>query len=146
MGKKLIILTDWESKSDYQNLKAEIEKDISCAESFTYLFCIKKAKEVEDLPHIPKVHYISKKDFSLFGKLKTIHLKKLLQKRESGILIGASEINSLLYRRIIKNTKLISIGIEKEKPPYFKISFKNTDLKSGGFFIKINNYLTKIEL
>lgn len=146
MGKELIILTDWTDKSDYQKLKTEIEKVISSADSFTYLFCIQKAKEVEELPHIPKVHYISKRDFSFFGKLKTIELKKILQKKDSGILIGTSKLDSKLYKRVLKKSKLISIGTEKESLPYFNISFKDTNLKGDDFYKKINNYLTKIQL
>lgn len=146
MGKNLIILSDWKSKSEYQKLKAEIEESITSVTSFSYYFCIRKAKEVEELPHIPQVHYISKKDFSFFGKLKSIQLKKILQNKESGILIGASELNSSLYKKVIKNAQLISIGIEKDNFPNFSISFMNTDVKEGNFYSQINNYLTKIQL
>lgn len=146
MGKNLIVLSDWTSKSDYQRLKTEVEENIPTGASFSYLFCIQKAKDVEELPHIPKVYYVSKKDFSLFGKLKNLQLQKILQNRDSGILIGTSELNTSLYKRVMKNTQLISIGIESKNPPDFSISFKNADLKNGDFYKKINNYLTKIQL
>ncbi len=146
MGKRIIILTDWQSKADYQKLKSEIEQEIAHADSFTYLFCIRNAKEVEELPHIPQIHYISKKDFSIFGKLKPLELKKLLQKRDSGILICTSELCSSVYRKVLKSAQLISIGIEKERLPHFNISFKDTDIKGKNFYKKINNYLTKIQL
>ena len=146
MGKKVIILTDWKSKADYQKLKSEVEQIISHADSFTYLFCIRNAKEVEELPHIPQVHYISKKDFSIFGKLKSIELKKILQNRESGILIGASQITSPLYKKVLKITQLISIGKDNEDLSHFNISFKVTNTKEDNFYKKVNNYLTKIQL
>ena len=146
MGKKLIILSDWKSKSDYQQLQSEVEGNISGVDTFFYLFSIDKPKIIEELPQIPSVYYFSKKDFSLFGGIKTPTLRGLLINEKDGILIVAKEKTSSLLKKILKNSKLMSIGMVKETLPKFDLSFKDTQLKQGEFFKQINNYITKIQL
>lgn len=146
MEKKLIVLADWKGKSEFQQLKTDVEDCIQNGNTFFYLFCIDDHKLIEGLPHIPSVSYLSKKEFSIFGKLKTPMLRALLINEGSGVLIVAAEKPSKLLLKTLKNSKLMSIGMEKETLPKFDISFKNSELKDGKFFKQINNYLTKIQL
>ena len=146
MDKKLIILADWKSKSDFKQLKSDVEDHISGVDTFFYLFCIKDHKLIEELPQVPSVSYISKIDYSFFGKLKTPMLRGLLINEKSGVLIAATENASPLLIKTLKSSKLMSIGIEKEALPKYDISFKDVDLKNGDFFKQINNYLSKIQL
>ncbi|HZH86566.1 MAG TPA: hypothetical protein VFD77_04565 [Brumimicrobium sp.] len=146
MEKKLIVLADWKGESEFQQFKTDVEACIQNGNTFFYLFCIDNHKLIEGLPHIPNVSYLSKKEFSMFGKLKTPMLRALLINENSGVLIVAAEKPSKLLLKTLKNSKLMSIGMEKETLPKFDISFKNSELKDGKFFKQINNYLTKIQL
>lgn len=146
MEKKLVILSDWKNKSEFQKMKSDVEEQISRVDTFFYLFCVDNPKMIEELPQIPSVYYLSKKDFSIFGGIKTPALRGLLINEKSAVLIVATETTSPLLKKTIKKSKLLSIGMMKDALPRFDISFKDVDLKDGKFFKQINNYLTKIQL
>src|SRR5690554_7688921 len=82
MEKKLIILSEWKGKTEFQKLKSNVENHIDEVSSFHYLLCLKNAKMIEEVPKIPSVDYYTKKDFSLFGKVKNPTLKDLLTRSE----------------------------------------------------------------
>jgi|SRR5690554_309372 len=146
MEKKLIILSEWKGKTEFQKLKSNVENHIDEVSSFHYLLCLKNAKMIEEVPKIPSVDYYTKKDFSLFGKVKNPTLKDLLTEEGNSILVVAVETPFSLLNKTIKNSKLMSIGIEMEILPKFDLSFKDSKLEQGNFFKQINNYLTKIQL
>jgi hypothetical protein len=146
MVKKLIILSEWRGKPESQQLKTDVENNISGVASFFYLFIVQNPKLIEDLPQLPSVSYLSKKDFSIFGKIKTPMLRGLLINEKSGVLVVATDKVSALLKKTLKNSKLISIGIEMETLPKFDLSFKDTEFKEGKIFKQINNYLSKIQL
>ncbi|HLV42347.1 MAG TPA: hypothetical protein VKY37_08715 [Brumimicrobium sp.] len=146
MGKKLVILSEWKDKTAFQQLKNDVENQISGVDTFFYLFTVENPKIIEELPQIPSVYYLSKKDFTLFGLIKTPSLRGLLINEKSGVLIVTMVNTSVLLKRVMKTSKLMSIGMMSESLPKFDISFKDTELKNGKFFKQINNYLTKIQL
>lgn len=146
MGKKLVILSSWKGKDDFQHLKSTLEKNITGNNTVFYLICVDQPKLIEELPQMPSVNYLSKKDFSLFGKIKTLELRGLLINEKNGVLIVAMEESNSLLNKVIKHSKLMSIGMDKESLPRFDITFKGAELNSGVFFKQINNYLTKIQL
>lgn len=145
MEKELLVLSEWKDKSSFHQLKKDIEENILHKGQVDYLFCIRKAKEVEELPKVPHVFYLSKKDFNLFGKLKNTQKRELLH-NNSKVLIAALDKNSNLIKKTIKNANLLSIGIHNENLPTFDMAFRNTQLENGKFFKQINNYLKKIQL
>lgn len=142
MRKKIIILSDWESKENFKKLKSEAETLIQFEATFSYLFCVKNHKLIEELPQLANVIYISKKDFSFFGKLQTPVLKDLLiHNPKESFLVIASESPSKLLLKTLKFNQLMSIGIAMKSLPQFDVSFKNTTLNQGKFFQQMNNYL-----
>lgn len=146
MKKKIIIISNWKSKDDFQQLKANAEQNISDVASFYYLICIDNPKKIEDLPQLPSIYYLSKRDFTILGKIKTPMLRGLLLNESKGVLITAMEEETPLLNKILKQSKLMSIGMEKETLPSFDLSFKDSQLLGGKLFKQINNYLTKIQL
>ena len=146
MKKKIIIISNWNSKEDFQKLKANVENEIKNIDSYYYLLCLDNPKEIEKLPQIQGVYYLSKKDFTFLGKIKTPMLKALLINQKEGILVVALERQSSFLTRILKHSNLMSIGMEKETLPNFDLSFTNSKLSGGILFKQINNYLTKIKL
>ena len=113
MKKKIIIISNWKSKDEFQQLKSNVENNISGVESFYYLACIDDPKKIETLPLISSVYYLSKRDFSIFGKIKTPLLRGLLMKESAGLLIAAIETETVLLKKVLKHSKLMSVGIEK---------------------------------
>src|SRR5690554_1328213 len=116
MGKKLVILSSWKGKDDFQHLKSMLEKNITGNNTVFYLICVDQPKLIEELPQMPSVNYLSKKDFSLFGKIKTPELRGLLINEKNGVLIVAmerseehtSELQSrphLVCRRLLEKKK-----------------------------------------
>lgn len=146
MKRKIVVISNWKSKTHFQQLKKSVESHITDVTSFFYLCCVEKPKAIENLPHIPNVYYLSKKDFSLLGKVKTDNLRAVLLKEGTGFLIVAMEEQTSLLTKTLKQSKLRSVGVEKESLPDFDLSFKNTESIDDNFFKKINNYITKIQL
>lgn len=146
MKKKIIVISNWKNKDDFHQLKANVENNLENIESFYYLLITENPKKIEDLPQIPNLYYLSKKDFSIFGKLKTPMLRGLLMNQKEGILIAAMENESVLLKKVMKFSNLMSIGIEKETLPNFDLSFRDSQLIGGKLFKQISNYLTKIQL
>lgn len=146
MKKKIIVISEWKNVVDFQQLKANVENNISNVESFTYLFFVQNSKVISELPKVSSVSYISKRDFTLFGKIKTPGLIEVLNKENEGVLIVAMDSPNGLLKKVLKHSKLMSIGMERESLPNFDLSFSDSQLEGGKFFKQINNYLTKIQL
>jgi hypothetical protein len=144
--KKVVILSEWTSEGDFQQLKSSAEKNISDVETFHYLCSTKKSLKSEDLPKISNLYYLSKKDFTLFGKIKTPFLRELLINNSKGVLIVAMEKRSQLLGKVLRHSKLRSIGMEKDNLPDFELSFTNAQLVDGKLFKQIDKYLNKIKL
>lgn len=146
MKKKLIVLTEWLDEKQFYQLKLEVEKNISNVNEFVYLVWVNKHKIIEVLPEINGVNYLTAKDFSLFGKLKNKAVESQLKTNPSTAIIIALEQEKKFIKRVLKNTKLTTIGIHNISSFEFDLSFTETTLKEGDFFRKIDNYLTKIQL
>lgn len=146
MKKKLIVLTEWLDEKQFYQLKLEVEKNISNVNEFAYLVWVNKHKTIEVLPEINGVNYLTAKDFSLFGKLKNKAVESQLKTNPSTAIIIALEQEKKFIKRVLKNTKLTTIGIHNISSFEFDLSFTETTLKEGDFFRKIDNYLTKIQL
>jgi hypothetical protein len=67
-------------------------------------------------------------------------------KESAGLLIAAIETETVLLKKVLKHSKLMSVGIEKENLPNFELAFKNSQLLGGKLFKQMNTYLTKIQL
>lgn len=146
MKKKLIVLTEWLDEKQFYQLKLEVEKNISNVNEFAYLVWVNKHKIIEVLPEINGVNYLTAKDFSLFGRLKNKAVESQLKTNPSTAIIIALEQEKKFIKRVLKNTKLPTIGIHNISSFEFDLSFTETTLKEGDFFRKIDNYLTKIQL
>lgn len=145
MKKKIIIISEWKSENEFQQLKASVEGNITDVASFYYLLTVDNPKSIEELPQKENVYYLSKKDFNLFGKIKTPKVGEFLTDSKSVLIIAMEKENSLL-KKVLKHSKLMSIGIEKETLPKFDLSFTDSQIAGGKLFKQINNYLTKIQL
>src|SRR5690554_6535540 len=121
MGKKLVILSSWKERDDFQHLKSMLEKNITGNNTVCYLICVDQPMLIEELPQMLSVNYLSKEDFSLFGKIKTPELRVLLINEKNGVLIVAMEESNSLLNKVIKHSKLMSIGMDKESLPRFDI-------------------------
>ncbi|PWH87175.1 DUF6913 domain-containing protein [Brumimicrobium oceani] len=145
MKKRIIIISEWKSEKEFQQLKNNVERNISSAESFYYLLTVNQPKSIAELPQIEQVYYLSKKDFNLFGKIKTPKLTEVLS-TSKGVLIVAMEKDNSLLKSVLKHSKLISVGMEQETLSKFDLSFSDSSLSEGKLFKQINNYLIKIQL
>lgn len=143
MKKLIVILSKWKGKNAFQLLKSQVESNLLGDYEFAYILLINKADNKEELPYIPNVRFIGKKDFSFFGKLKNSAIIDLL-KNNIGFLICADDSGDKMNNKVLKYSKLKSIGIAAPQLPDFDIAFKNASLDEGGLFKQINNYLAKI--
>lgn len=146
MKRKIIVLTEWFDEKQFYQLKQEAENNFSNAEEVSFLVWVNKSKELESLPKIDGVNYLTKKDYSFFGKLKNTAIKSMLKNNSSTGLVIALEKEKPFLKRILKNTSLKTMGIESDSSLKFDLSFSETTLKGGDFFKKLDKYLTKIQL
>ncbi len=145
MKKEIIIISEWKNENEFQQLKSSVEGNISNVTSFYYLLTVDNPKSIEELPQKENVYYLSKRDFNLFGKIKTPKVGKFLMDSKSVLIIAMEKENSLL-KKVLKHSKLMSIGMEKKTLPNFDLSFTDSQLSGGKLFKQTNNYLTKIQL
>lgn len=145
MEKELLIVAEWKDKQAFHLLEKQVEENISHSGTTHYLFCLSSKKEIENIPKVPQVSFVTKQDFSLFGKFKSTKKQQLLADKRKVLIVAFDESTSLL-KKVIKNTQILTVGIESEKLPTFDVAFKNTELKNGKFFQQLNNYLNKIKI
>ncbi|MFA5573559.1 MAG: hypothetical protein WC994_00750 [Brumimicrobium sp.] len=145
MEKMGIVYLNWQGLDEFQRLQSDIERTISQISSFIYIIRTKNPKEAEQLPKIDRVIFITKKDFSVFGKLRNKRIIEILNNEKMGIVIFASTIHDNFFKRILKTSKLKSVGIENSDLPDFDLSFKNIEKIDDNYFQQINKYLSQIQ-
>lgn len=147
MVNEVVIYDVWKSLEDFEKLQSLAEKNLSQVKTFSYLLFVKHKKQAENLPRIEGVYYLNKKDFSIFNKVKSQVVKDLLKNNNSKVLIVGSVKSDSIFKKVMKNTNLVTVGMENGILPNraFTIMHENGMIDKS-YFEKINKYLIKFKL
>ncbi|MCO5268695.1 MAG: hypothetical protein M9897_07360 [Brumimicrobium sp.] len=141
MGKHIVVLCSWTGKETFKKLTHELESNMVGGHSFTYLIGVEKKENLADIivtdTHLP----FTKKDFTLFGKIKNPDIRLALHNKNGVLLI--LETKNSFTKRIAKNSKLVSVGPENQLP--LDIVLKGTFADNQQLYQKINEYITKLK-
>ncbi|RFC53214.1 DUF6913 domain-containing protein [Brumimicrobium aurantiacum] len=143
--KNIVVVSIWDGEAAFKKLINDLQRNIELEVQYSYIILHPNQKKKEALPQLKNAFFVSKHDFSIFGKLKNEKVRQILN-LSHGVLIAAIEKENKLLFKLLKLSKLTSIGMEQEELPNFDLSFRKSQLKDGKLFKEINNYLTKIQL
>lgn len=145
--KNIIVLTTWKDSEILNRLKMNVESSIQGDFTYTYIIEVAKKEDLEKIPGGNGVLAYSKKDFSIFGKLKNDNIKNLLRKRDDGFLLVASS-EGKLFKNILKASSLISLGQVSENKLPLTITFSDETGGAGSknLFQSMNEYINKIKI
>lgn len=147
MVKEVVIFDVWKSLEDFEKLRSLAEKNLSDVETFVYLLFVKHKKQAENLPKMEGVCFLTKKDFSIFNKVKSPLVKDILKCNKTKVLIVGSTESASILKKVIKNTDLVTFGIENGLLPKRAVSIVHEKgMIDRPYFEKINKYLIKIKL
>ncbi|PKR80094.1 hypothetical protein CW751_11350 [Brumimicrobium salinarum] len=144
MEKGIVIVSEWIDKKTMRDIESIVERKVLGFSRIDYVFYTHDKKHsFEDCPQ--KNIYLTSKDFSLFGKLRNTMLKQILQEKDVNYLIINVEGSGSILKKIIKNSRLISVGINLSDLSFNNLAIAIEAGTTEEFFEKTNNYLHKIK-